>query len=216
MTPAIRRTLRQIQRVRALRNLATLPSVARISPGDVFHHGRYEALGELGWGSYSTVWLGKDKLYAVTYIKAVPLTCSTANRTGSNIAMKFTLSEKAEHEFRILEHLWKSPVAQALSEHPGRQYVEEPRDIFVLRGKHNSEFSCLVFEAFGMSVADRVAQCKGDRLPASEAKSVTRQLTLGLDYVSKCGVANGGMYHWLNFTMDPEAFNRCSYGEYTI
>lgn len=150
--------------------------------GDVFCDSRYQILRKLGYGSFSTVWLGKDR------------------RCGVYVALKILIADKddvPQNEVTIFELLSKSPI-----EHPGRAHVITLRDVFEHSGP-NGIHRCLVFDLMGpnaetmaehlpLSITRDASRGPVDRsYPLWMAKSMLRQVLEGIDFMHQNGIAHG-------------------------
>lgn len=52
--------------------------------GDLLYNGQYEIIRKLGYGSFSTVWLAKDKLYKINPIHSLFIFCFAFLDTNAN------------------------------------------------------------------------------------------------------------------------------------
>ncbi|KAG6871186.1 hypothetical protein C0992_011547, partial [Termitomyces sp. T32_za158] len=134
---------------------------------------RYRIVHKLGFGTYSTVWLARDK---------------ELNRF---VAMKFIIaSAPAESsEIRILHH-----IRAAGHQHPGRKFVTTLLDDFEVESA-NGRHRCLITEVIGPSVGQVRFQQPGNILPTSIARKVASQTAQGLAFLHSCGVVHGGKIH---------------------
>lgn len=65
-------------------------------------------------------------------------------------------------------------------------------DQFTLIGPNGSH-DCLVLDLVGPNIADIIdSHCRGDRLPSHAAKSISRQVLQGIDYLASNGIGHGG------------------------
>ncbi|OBT63363.1 hypothetical protein VE03_07236 [Pseudogymnoascus sp. 23342-1-I1] len=102
-----------------------------VTLGDAFDDGRYTVLHKLGWGSYSTVWLARDK------------------RGNRWVALKIMSAESTEKSREICNLLALSNSSQeGLAAH----YIVQLLDEFTHDGP-NGTHECLVFELLGPTVA---------------------------------------------------------------
>ncbi|KAF5645960.1 CMGC SRPK kinase [Fusarium tjaetaba] len=140
--------------------------------GDSLSNGRYMVLHKLGWGSYSTTWAAKDQLH------------------DRYVALKISVAEaKRSKEIEILQKLAASPRFHAES-----SYVNQMLDHFSVVGPNGSH-NCLVLELIGPNVSDVIENyCGEDRLPSRTARSISRQVLKGLDYLASNGIRHGGLH----------------------
>ncbi|XPT00654.1 Non-specific serine/threonine protein kinase [Ascochyta lentis] len=141
--------------------------------GDLLKHGRYKILHKLGWGGYSTVWAARD-LREQTYV-----------------AVKISVAEptRQNHEFTVLR-----AIAAAHSDEPGRGYLMTMQDYFQLDGP-NGTHDCLVIEFLGPSVADVLdAHSSIERLPGIVAKTIAKQILLGLNYLHEQEIGHADLH----------------------
>ncbi|KAI8971037.1 kinase-like domain-containing protein [Trametes punicea] len=141
--------------------------------GEVFRS-RYQVIGKLGFGAYSTVWLCRDLVehrYAAVKVcaqNAVPI----------------------KRELAAFQHLNSLPEI----DHDGRQCVRHALDHFELTpeytdpsesGDHVARrpFHCIVYEPMSMSVWAYRKNMVRRRLPLPLVKGVAKMVLLGLDYL---------------------------------
>ncbi|OJJ42296.1 hypothetical protein ASPZODRAFT_137379 [Penicilliopsis zonata CBS 506.65] len=155
--------------------------------GDTFKGAQYQVIRKLGYGSFSTVWLAKDKQNHRHVALKIPVAGSTAG----------------QHELAILQQL-----SQSASTHPGRKHITHILDHFQHIGP-NGTHCCMVFDIMGPSTASalfKLRQFKQDgielpggvgpwiytnRFPLWMAKSILRQALLGIDFLHQNGIAHG-------------------------
>ncbi|KAF5671132.1 CMGC SRPK kinase [Fusarium denticulatum] len=143
-----------------------------VALGDLLSDGRYRVLHKLGWGSYSTTWAAKDQLH------------------DRYVALKITVAEaKRSKEIEILQKLAATP-----RNHDGSSYVNQMLDSFTVIGPNGSH-DCLVLQIVGPNVSDIiVSHCGEDRLPSRAARSISRQVLQGLDYLASNGIGHGDLH----------------------
>ncbi|KAL7764782.1 hypothetical protein ACKLNR_005927 [Fusarium oxysporum f. sp. zingiberi] len=141
-----------------------------VALGDSLSDGRYKVLHKLGWGSYSTTWAAKDQTH------------------DRYVALKITVAEaRRSRDTEIFQSLAASP-----RNHEGSCYVNQMWDQFTLIGPNGSH-DCLVLDLVGPNIVDIIdSHCKGDRLPPHAAKSISRQVLQGIDYLASNGIGHGG------------------------
>ena len=138
--------------------------------GDTYRQDRYCVVHKLGYGSFSTVWLAKDRL------------------TNTYVSLKILKANfsRISNETQIPHHL-----EQHSQKHPGRGFVTFLLDEFTISGP-NGDHRCLVSEALGPNVHDLKESFTCELLPLKIARRVVVQLALGLAYVHLCDVVHGG------------------------
>ncbi|EMT62640.1 Serine/threonine-protein kinase SKY1 [Fusarium odoratissimum] len=142
-----------------------------VALGDSLSDGRYKVLHKLGWGSYSTTWAAKDQTH------------------DRYVALKITVAEARSRDTKILQRLAASP-----RNHEGSCYVNQMWDQFTLIGPNGSH-DCLVLDLVGPNIADIIdSHCRGDRLPSHAAKSISRQVLQGIDYLASNGIGHGDLH----------------------
>ncbi|KAG6877316.1 hypothetical protein C0993_008654 [Termitomyces sp. T159_Od127] len=148
---------------------------------------RYRIVHKLGFGSYSTVWLGRDQ------------------QLNRFVAIKFTIaSASAESsETKILHHVRVSG-----HQHPGRKFVATLLDDFELEGP-NGRHRCLITEAAGPSVGKVRYETPGNRLPTPIAQRIASQSAEGLAFLHSCGVVHGD-FHYNNILFEIPDFHSWS------
>jgi serine/threonine protein kinase len=103
-------------------------------------------------------------------------------------------STASETESSILEK-----IVQADPFHPGKQHIISLQDYFKHNGP-NGEHGCLVFEVMGPSTSTMVEHLpeqlfskpgRRDRYPIWMARSILRQVLLGIEFLHGIGIAHG-------------------------
>ncbi|KAL5483406.1 hypothetical protein ACEPAI_8637 [Sanghuangporus weigelae] len=135
--------------------------------GDTLN-GRYRIVQKLGWGEYSTVWLAHD-LQTDEY-RSVKILTSVAS-----VASKL-------RELEFLQH-----AAMCDPGHPGYSRVIRLLDHFRHSGPYGQHL-CLVKELLGESVHDLTGYSTVNSVHPVPAKSITRDILSGLDYLHKSGI----------------------------
>ncbi|KAI8921924.1 kinase-like domain-containing protein [Powellomyces hirtus] len=141
-----------------------------INVGDVFNEGRYTILRKLGWGHFSTVWLGQDHKFnrpvALKIVKSAP-----------------HYTETALDEIKLLDK-----VVSANRDNPERRCVVELFDWFKHRGPHGTHV-CMAFEVLGPNLLTLIRQYHHRGLHMSIVQRITKQVLMGLDYLHReCGI----------------------------
>ncbi|KAL2808088.1 kinase-like domain-containing protein [Aspergillus granulosus] len=137
---------------------------------DTFQGTRYSIIRKLGYGSFSTVWLARDK------------------KLDRYVALKIGQAENSPTgEIGIYERLADSEFAS----HPGRDCYLPLLDHFRVTGP-NGVHQALVYEPMGASVAEVKDTLFPDSpFPLWTAKSILWQTLLGLDFLLENGIAHG-------------------------
>lgn len=148
-----------------------------VNLGDELCDGRYHVIHKLGFGSYSTVWLAKDrhadKYVAVKIIRADPSASS--------------------NESRILHLLEQHRIARP--DLLGSKYIIKPLDEFHIDGP-NGRHRCLVSEPAGCSV-QTAKDCSDVWFFSSQiARAIAAQVITGVHFLHSCGVVHGGEYRF--------------------
>ena len=138
--------------------------------GDELSNRRYQVIHKLGYGSYSTVWLVRDRV------------------EKRYVSLKVTTARYSElsPEAKIRNCLRFGDL-----HHPGRPFVLSPLHEFYIDGP-NGRHLCLVSEVAGPSILEVKEAAEHGMLPIEAAQNITAQLALGLSYVHSCGVIHGG------------------------
>jgi serine/threonine-protein kinase SRPK3 len=141
--------------------------------GDSLDGGRYQILHKLGYGGFSTVWLGRDQ------------------QLNSYVALKILMAECSSEdcsEVEILKHIHGST-----SDHPGRQFVASLPTQFRFDGPNGSHL-CLVSPVLGPSISILSREGQHGWFAGSVARKLALQASQGLAYLHSCGVVHGGFY----------------------
>lgn len=147
---------------------------------DQFSDNRYTVIHKLGFGSYSTVWLARDRV-ADRYV-ALKIVAAHGSKTN--------------HESDILAHLQAGDTS-----HPGRQYISSLLDVFSFHGP-NRQHTCLVSEVAGCTAAGSKENSPNFKFPLATARSIAAQVSLGLSYMHSRSVGHGGEYESPFFSTD--------------
>jgi serine/threonine-protein kinase SRPK3 len=134
---------------------------------------RYDVVHKLGFGTYSTTWLARDR------------------NTKKYVAIKIAIAEADVPESKILNSL-------ALSEssdggHPGKALIPRELDTFSLDGP-NGRHRCLVTEPGMMTLAEAkyASYTRLFKLPV--AKTIAAQVIQAVAFLHHRGVVHAGMY----------------------
>eukprot|EP00178_Gracilaria_changii_P025861 TRINITY_DN79481_c0_g1_i1.p1 TRINITY_DN79481_c0_g1~~TRINITY_DN79481_c0_g1_i1.p1 ORF type:complete len:466 (+),score=80.34 TRINITY_DN79481_c0_g1_i1:1748-3145(+) len=139
-----------------------------VSVGDTFKNGRYRILKKLGWGHFSTVWLGFDTLRKRHC--AIKVQKSDAHYEAA-----------ARDEIKLLKALKKDKKKM-------REFVVELLDCFEHEGPHGRHI-CIAFEFLGKSLLSLVKRFNYKGIPLFMIKIIAKQLLQGLHYIhDTCGI----------------------------
>ncbi|AEO62405.1 uncharacterized protein THITE_2106524 [Thermothielavioides terrestris NRRL 8126] len=133
--------------------------------GEVFIS-RYQVVGKLGYGAYSTVWLARDL------------------NEHRHVALKIfirsqSMGSDAERELRIYQHMAE---VSSKSKHPGRKAVRTLLDSFKVVGP-DGEHQCLVHPPLWESVKGLIGRNPIGRLPSPVLGIILHRLFLALDFL---------------------------------
>ncbi|KAF9471817.1 kinase-like protein [Pholiota conissans] len=141
-----------------------------LRPGEVYNQ-RYEVIRKLGWGSYSTVWLVKDK------------------RDQSLAAMKVLVGDMtiADKKGDWDELGMLSVIRDTNPQSQGYRHIYQLIDNFVHEGP-NGNHVCLVLEAMHLSVLDVYRAFPG-AMPLLLLKRICKHILFALRYLhEECGI----------------------------
>ncbi|KAJ5245571.1 hypothetical protein N7489_005667, partial [Penicillium chrysogenum] len=135
--------------------------------GDLFHQ-RYEIIGKLAFGQFSTVWLARDQ------------------RLQRDVTLKILKSAVSEdsQELSILNEL-----SHSITPHAGKEHVISLLDHFEHEGP-NGLHLCLVFPIM-MSDGEAMT-IRGKARNASFVRAVSTQIIIGLDFLHQNNMIHGG------------------------
>lgn len=136
---------------------------------------RYDVVHKLGFGTYSTTWLAKDR------------------KTKKYVAIKIAVAGAHMKESEILGSLALSDLND--EGHPGKALIPQVLDKFFLDGP-NGRHRCLVTELGMMSLAEAkdVSYCRLFELPV--AKAIIAQVIQAVAFLHHRGIVHAGMYIW--------------------
>ncbi|KAK6811249.1 hypothetical protein RU639_013032 [Aspergillus parasiticus] len=129
--------------------------------GEVFQS-RYQVIGKLGYGGYSTIWLCRDL------------------QQHAYVALKVFERNSAEgqRETQIYHHLNSLNIV----DHAGVKLIRKAFDSFQITSAEGN-FGCLVHPPLGMSLYDLRTQLRAKVLPEKIVKLTLVHLLLALDYL---------------------------------
>lgn len=141
--------------------------------GDEYSDGRYCVVHKLGFGSYSTVWLAKDR------------------HSNKYVALKIIIADNSasSNENRILRLL--EQYRKSYSGVHGEEYVPKLLDEFTIDGP-NGRHACLVSEPAGCSVAESKEAGLHWRFPLHIARAIAARVIIGLSFIHSAGIVHGG------------------------
>ncbi|KAI9832542.1 MAG: hypothetical protein M1819_004332 [Sarea resinae] len=133
--------------------------------GEVFNS-KYQVIGKLGYGAYSTVWLCRD-LPSCRYV---------ALKVYTGTKQSGTSQENREVEmYKYLSNL--------KTDHPGRAQVRTNMDSFEVTGPNNSHHHCLVHRPMSMSIGDLQPLCPAGRFSEYLLKYFLMHILWALDFL---------------------------------
>ncbi|WEW55212.1 hypothetical protein PRK78_000641 [Emydomyces testavorans] len=125
---------------------------------------RYQTLGKLGFGTTSTVWLGRDL------------------QTDAYVALKlYVTGAKRDRELNVYMHM---QAAAAATNHPGRTYIRKLLYHFQVKGPHGDHL-CLVHEPLGLSLSQISDYFPEKKLDLEIIRPSLRQILIGLDFLHR-------------------------------
>ncbi|OGM47773.1 protein kinase [Aspergillus bombycis] len=140
--------------------------------GEVFQS-RYQVIGKLGYGGYSTVWLCRDL------------------QQHDYVTLKVFERNSAEGRREIETHQHLNSLGKV--DHAGAKLIRKALDSFQITSKEGT-FGCLVHPTLGMSLYDFRTQLRAKVLPEKIVKLTLMHLLLALDYLhTEAGIVHTGM-----------------------
>lgn len=120
------------------------------------------------------------------------------SRSKRYVALKILTADASsmETESKIL-----SRSSEMFNDHPGKFHIMSLLGTFELKGP-NGEHKCLVFEVMGPSAASMIEHLPSNllsstapriRYPTWMAKSILRQILLGIDFLHQAGIVHGDL-----------------------
>ncbi|KAM5441437.1 hypothetical protein MferCBS31731_003508 [Microsporum ferrugineum] len=134
--------------------------------GQIFQN-RYQVVGKVGYGVFSTVWLARDF------------------QNSRHVILKTCIaSVERSNEIKIYEHISAS---EFKVDHAGKDFYRKLYDSFKVEGPHGSH-ACLVQQPLGLSL-DQVLDIRPTRTFTLELlKPPLRQILAGLDFLHRIDV----------------------------
>ncbi|EAW17415.1 putative serine protein kinase [Aspergillus fischeri NRRL 181] len=136
-------------------------------------HSRYKVIRKLAYGQFSTVWLARDL------------------ENSSYVAVKILKAEAS-----ILEGPTELSILEAIRANalhcPGGQHVVQILDSFNHEGPNGAHL-CLVFPVIGGDAQAHARLLPERRYPLPVSKSLSKQVTQGLQFLHGCGIVHGDL-----------------------
>ncbi|KAL8788965.1 MAG: hypothetical protein Q9213_001374 [Squamulea squamosa] len=145
-----------------------------VSLGHEFCDSRYLVVNKLGFGTYSTVWLARDR---------------SSNRY---VALKILEAEASSNEARILQHL--EAHRKQKPDAFGEQYILKLLDSFHFDGP-NGRHQCLVNEPAACSITFSKELSTVWVFPLLVARAIAAKVIMGLHFLHSSGVVHGADLH---------------------
>lgn len=142
--------------------------------GEELCSGRYQVIHKLGFGSYSTVWLARDRLRS----RYVTIKIATSDAKGVSI-----------REVETLKYLQEPAGAHSAS--IGHMHVPIILDEFTVDSA-NGQHRCYVTELLRCSLAASKYETRTNLFSADVARAAAAQLIFGVAYMHSRGIAHGG------------------------
>ncbi|KAI1425415.1 kinase-like domain-containing protein [Xylaria sp. FL1777] len=141
--------------------------------GDQLKSGRYKILHKVGWGGYSTTWAARDQKHQ------------------KYVAVKISVSEAESTREAGILRLISSLTGNT---HTGRKHIVQLLDSFSITGP-NGKHQCLVLELLGPSIPELIdSHLRDDRLPGQAARSIARQVLMGVDFLAQLDIGHGDIH----------------------
>jgi serine/threonine-protein kinase SRPK3 len=165
--------------------------------GETFDDERFVITRKLGWGGYSTVWLARDRKYALEIFGSLDRWLIRMNREDRHVAL-MALSAHASREIeagRLRERELLRKVTNASPLHHGFKHVIHLSHEFAFEsfaGQH----ICFVTDVLSYSVPSLQNQLADPRLPLEFILRLTKHVLKGLEYLhDECKVIHSGMFY---------------------
>ena len=131
---------------------------------------RYRVVHKLGYGSFSTTWLARDKMLS------------------KYVAVKVGAAHSSEKEVDTLTRVSDSSLED---ENPGKNFILPILDRFSIHGS-NGTHSCFVTAPARCSVSQAKEASQSWLFQLPVARSLAAQLTMAVTYIHKQGLVHGG------------------------
>ncbi|KRY35540.1 SRSF protein kinase 1 [Trichinella spiralis] len=140
-----------------------------VNLGDVLN-GHYYVIRKIGWGHFSTVWLGWD-------VNSKQFVALKIVKSAEHYA------ETAQDEIKLLNSVRNSD-----PDDPKRDRVINMLDHFTILGDHGIHV-CMVFEVLGHNLLRMIIQTNYRGIPIPQVKKIMRQILEGVEYLhNKCKI----------------------------
>lgn len=143
-----------------------------ISIGDCLND-RYDVVHKLGFGTYSTTWLSRDR------------------KTAKYVAIKIATAESDIPESNILNALAHPDPSD--ERHPGKSLIARILDMFSIDGP-NGRHRCLVSEPGMMTIAQAKDASYTRLFNLPVARAIAAQVIQAVDFLHHRGIVHAGMY----------------------
>ncbi|RAH58553.1 CDK4/6 [Aspergillus piperis CBS 112811] len=130
--------------------------------GEIFQS-RYQVVGKLGYGGYSTIWLCRDLCQRSKYVTLKVFECN---------------STEAQREISAYNHLNSLDVP----DHAGAKLIRRALGSFQIASEKGT-FECLIHPPLGMSMHGFRIQLRARVLPENIVKLTLMHILLALDYL---------------------------------
>ncbi|OAA68199.1 protein kinase [Niveomyces insectorum RCEF 264] len=131
---------------------------------------RYQVIAKLGFGTASTVWLGRDR------------------ETNDFVALKVCVAGDDDAPGTELEVSRRIQATDA-DDHPGKGLLRVVRDHFALAGPHGTH-QCLVFAPMGITYTALRSRFRDGALSKAVLQKSLLLVLLGLDFMHQAGVVH--------------------------
>jgi serine/threonine-protein kinase SRPK3 len=137
---------------------------------------RYQVVGKLGYGGYSTVWLCRDVMLFRSLLFIRPL---TVRRNHEYVTLKLSRSDapNVKREIEVYNHL-----NTIRTRHAGATLVRTMIESFQLT-KSQQTYQCLVHKPLGMSLATLRKKFPTNKLPENILKLTLIHILIALEYL---------------------------------